>query len=182
MGRGRNTADRWGRVARLLHWTVAVMVAAMIWFGWEAEATKDHDQSYALIHIHFQIGILLFALMALRALWRLSQPAPLDVAATPLWQVRVKNLTHTLLYALLLLMPVAGYIVYVHMQADMRLFSLVTVPTLFTPQYEDESLRAYAWYAHVYGSWMLIALITLHISAALWHGLVKRDGVLRRMV
>lgn len=178
----RNSKDKWGLIARVLHWTVALLIVAMIWFGWEAEATKGRDQSYALIHIHFQIGIFLTALMLLRLLWRIGNAAPHDNPAMPGWQVRLKNLTHLLLYALLLLMPVAGYIVYVHMQADMRVLSAFTVPTLFTPQYEDESLRAYAWYAHIYGSWLLMGLIALHISAAAWHLLVKRDGVLRRML
>jgi len=69
------------------------------------------------------------------------------------------------------------------MDAPMTWFGIVDLPKLFTPPIDDETWRANAWYVHVYSSWALIALATLHISAALWHEFVLADRLIRsRMI
>jgi cytochrome b561 len=88
---------------------------------------------------------------------------------------------HGLIYVLLIILPVAGYIVLVHKKVDMTVFGLFTVPTLFTPSVEDQGLWAGAWYVHYFAGWILLGLLGLHIGAALFHQFVLRDGLIRRM-
>lgn len=176
-----NTEARWGLVARLFHWLVAVLVVLQLSLGWLSELEPDRDRSFALIRSHYQFGIVLLGLMLMRMSWRLWQNAPDDLPDEPLWRSAAAQCVHAALYGLLLTMPVSGYIIWVHMSAPMDVFGLVTIPRIFTPPAEDETLRAAAWYVHYYSSWALVGLVALHISAAFWHQFVLRDGLLRRM-
>ena len=82
---------------------------------------------------------------------------------------------------MLIILPVAGYVVWAHMKADMTVFGLFSVPTLFMPPVEDERLRAGAWYVHYFAGWTLAGLVALHVAAALFHQFVLRDGLIRRI-
>lgn len=176
-----NSPTRWGRIARVLHWSVALLVVTMLGLGWAAELTEDRAASFALIRNHFQLGMLVFALMVMRVAWRVSTRVPARVPGEPAWREAIATAVHAVLYVLLLVMPISGYIIWVHMQADMTLFGMLRVPVLFTPDADDERLRAGAWYVHYYGQWSVIALVVLHVAAALWHDLVRRDATLARM-
>lgn len=177
-----NEPDRWGLVARTLHWTVAALVVTMLVLGWASELEEERDRSLMLIRTHFQFGVVLFGLMILRLTWRLARPVPAPPSAEPPWRTRAAGAVHAVLYLLLLTMPVSGYIIWIHMNAPMDVFGVLTLPRLFTPPVEDETLRAGAWYVHYFSGWILVSLVGLHLSSALWHRFVARDGVLRRML
>lgn len=177
-----NEPHRWGLVARALHWTAAALVVTMLVLGWASEWEEQRDRSFMLIRTHFQFGVVLFGLMILRLLWRLARAAPAPPSAEPPWRAHTAATVHAALYLLLLTMPVSGYIIWIHMKAPMDVFGLFDLPRLFTPPVEDETLRAGAWYVHYFSGWILVALIGLHISAALWHEFVARNRILRRML
>lgn len=176
----RNTPARWGLVARTLHWAVAAFVVGQFVTGWLAETTADRDASFGLIRTHFQAGMTLLGLIVLRVLWRLSTRPP---AQSPTREVAsiAAVAVHGMLYGLLLVLPISGYLIWVHMDADMKVLGLVEIPRLLTPNPDDERLRAAAWYVHYAAGWALAGLTLLHIAAAAWHG-IRRDGVLSRMV
>lgn len=176
-----NTMQSWGLLARLLHWLIAAFIVGQFITGWLSENASDRETSDALIRTHFQFGVILTALMVMRVLWRLSHNPPEPPPGEPVWRERTAQTVHGLIYLLLLALPIAGYVVFVHMQLAMDVFGLFTVPTLFTPQYEDEALRAGAWYVHRYAGWALIGLVILHVMAALFHQFALNDGLLRRM-
>lgn len=176
-----NTVQSWGLVARVLHWLVAAFIVGQFITGWLSENASDRETSDALIRTHFQFGVIPTALIVMRVLWRLAQKPPEPPPGEPVWRVRTAHTVHGLIYLLLLALPIAGYVVFVHMQLAMDVFSLFKVPTLFTPQYEDEALRAGAWYVHRYAGWVLVSLVIVHVMAALFHQFVLNNGLLRRM-
>lgn len=180
MGLG-NTTQSWGLVGRVLHWSVAAFIVGQFISGWLSENLSDRETSNALIRTHFQFGVVLTGLIIMRVLWRLSHKPPEPPPGEPVWRERVAQIVHIFIYALLILLPISGYIVWVHMQRAMDVLGLFTIPALFTPQYEDETFRAGAWYVHHYGSWMLFTLSILHVAAALFHQFGLKDGLLRRM-
>lgn len=177
----RNSSRSWGLVARALHWIIAIMIVGQFITGWLAENESNRDASLTLLRNHFQFGVILTGFILMRVLWRLSDRSPEPLPGEPPWRERAAQVVHGLIYLLLILLPVAGYIVLVHMKVDMTVFGLFTVPTLFTPSVEDERLRAGAWYVHYFAGWTLVGLVGLHISAALFHQFVLRDGLVRRM-
>ena len=177
----RNSSRSWGLVARALHWIIAVMIVGLFATGWLAENESNRDASLILLRNHFQFGVILTGLIVMRVLWRLSVRSPEPLPGEPYWRERMAQSVHGLIYVLLIILPVAGYIVLVHKKVDMTVFGLFTVPTLFTPSVEDQGLWAAAWYVHYFAGWILLGLLGLHIGAALFHQFVLRDGLIRRM-
>lgn len=147
--------------------------------GWAAEWEKDREASFQLIRTHYQFGVLIFALMIFRLSWRLAKGAPAPLLDEPPARRWTAHVTHWALYALLITMPVSGYVIWVWMDAPMTFLGFVDIPKLFVPPAEDETWRANAWYVHFYSSWAVIALTTLHVGAALWHEVALRDGLIR---
>lgn len=176
-----NTSQSWGLVARGLHWLVALLIVGQFATGWLSEAADDRATSFVLIRNHYQFGVILSGLILLRLLWRLSNKAPEPLAGEPVWRERSARTVHVLMYGLLIVLPITGYIIWIHMKAEMSVFGLFSAPRLFTPPVEDETLRAGAWYVHYFAGWFLVGLVGLHVLAALWHQFVRRDGLLGRM-
>lgn len=169
--------------ARVLHWLVAVLVIVQVVLGWAAEWERDREASFRLIQTHYQAGLLIFGLMILRLSWRIANAPPPPLIDEPPVRKHSATFTHWALYALLLTMPLSGYVIWVWMDVPMTAFGFLEVPKLFVPPAEDETWRANAWYIHFYSSWALIGLAALHIGAALWHEFAVRDGLIRsRMI
>lgn len=184
-----NTSLRWGLVARVFHWLVAVLVVVQLILGWRQGLLQEHDPagSIAVLFTHFQFGVMILALVILRLAWRIASPAPAPPASEPAWRRRLAATVHGALYGLLLIMPITGYIIWAHMSPYVRIdepmevFGLFTVPMLFTPP-EDDTLRIWTSYVHQYCSWVLVGLVSLHIAAAIWHQFVLKDRILNRML
>jgi cytochrome b561 len=166
--------------ARVLHWLVALLVFFQIALGWIAEAEKDDARNLEILHAHVQFGVLIFGLMLLRLTWRLAKGAPPPSEDEPPLRQKIAASTHGLLYLLLLTMPASGYVIWSWMDAPMSLWGVSALPDLFPVMPEDETGRAIAWYFHVYSSRILVALIALHVGAALYHELILRDGLIRK--
>ncbi len=170
------TTQRFSFPARLLHWAVAAAIPIQIYLGWAAEWEEARAESFRLIRSHYQLGVVIFGLMLLRILWRVGYGVPAHLEAEPRWRSVLAATVHWLFYALLLTMPVSGYVIWVWMDVPMDILGIFHLPKLFTPPVEDETGRALAWYIHYYSSWAVIALVTLHVTAALWHQFVRRDN------
>lgn len=170
---------RYAAPARIMHWVVAVLAIIQFYLGWASEQEPDRDASFAVIHLHFQLGMAILALMLLRLSWRIAHPAPMTEPG-PRWQRLMASTTHFLLYALLFVLPLTGYIIWVWMEAPRSVFALFDVPALFTPPANDETGRAVAWYIHLSSAYTLAALVVLHIAAALWHEFWLSDRLIRR--
>jgi len=173
-------AQRFRLPARILHWLVALAIPWQIYLGWAAELAVSRETGSRLIHLHYQVGVTIAALMVLRLTWRITYGAPEFPVGEPLWRRRLAAITHWALYALLLLLPASGYVIWVWMNAPMDVFDLFELPKLFTPPAEDETGRALAWYVHFWAGWTLIGLIALNVGAALWHQFARRDGLISR--
>lgn len=177
------TTERYRLPARALHWLVALAMPVQFYLGWAAELDPEWGSSSRLLHFHFQLGLTVAALVILRITWRIACGAPAPPVGERPWRRRLAAFTHWTMYALLLLLPISGYVIWVWMDASTDVFGLFDLPRLFTPPEEDETGRAIAWYVHYWSGWVLAGLVTLHVSAALWHQFIRRDHLIaRRMV
>ena len=170
--------DRYDGVAQSLHWLVLLLVVAQY-------ATKLLPAGFASMTEgqrngwHVAIGPAILLLMLLRLAWRLTHrapPPPSDLSA-PLRLL--SRTTHWLFYGLLVVLPVLGWIAASGYGAQVTLLKLVPLPALIGP---DKSLAESVGRLHGRLAWALLIVIALHVAGALYHALVKRDGVMRRMV
>jgi cytochrome b561 len=166
--------------ACVLHWLVALAIPFQIYLGWAAELASTRETGSQFVHLHYQVGVTIAALMTLRLTWRIAVGAPAHRDDDPRWRRRLAAITHWALYGLLFLLPASGYVTWVWMKAPMGVFGLFELPKLFIPPEEDETWRAIAWYVHYWCGWILIGLVILHVGAAVWHQFVRRDGLISR--
>ncbi len=172
--------ERWGAVSQGLHWLVAALVLLLGIVGLVMGELPRVPKYFWVYTAHKSLGITVLALVVVRLGWRLYAGAPPAVPGTPGWQQRTANVTHGLLYALVLAMPLSGWL-YDSASGlrPFRLFGLVEMPRLSAP---DERLADLSHALHEWGFWLLIALVLLHAGAALYHHLHLRDATLARML
>lgn len=139
-----------------------------------ARSTQD-----AMFIFHKNVGVLILLLMVVRLAYRLAVPPPPLPASVPQWQQRISGITHKLLYLLVFVMALSGYIRVVAGGFPIESLDALGVPRL-APR--SDNLAETAKAVHSLTRFALIPLILLHIGAALFHGVVKRDGVLSRMI
>lgn len=169
--------QRYPLALRVLHWLLAVLLAAQIALGFAAEHGTPRALSDVLFSCHFKLGVMILGLMLLRLGLRLVLPLPGEDDGESRWRRRIRAVVHGLLYLLVLVLPISGHVIWVWMGADRGLFGGLEVPALFVPPEADETGRAIAWYVHVYGAWTLLAVAGLHVAAATWR---QRRGIIRQ--
>ncbi|XYD06637.1 cytochrome b/b6 domain-containing protein [Methylobacterium sp. NMS12] len=167
---------RFNRPARLLHWTMAALILAMLLIG-VAMVTSLADYG-ALVALHRPLGILILLLAGLRLAnrWR-HAPPPLP-ADLPGWQKRAAHGSHILLYGLMLAMPLIGWAMLSAARYPVVLAGPVVLPPIL-PQ--DPMLYAALRRVHTALAYGLFAVILAHLAAALLHALIRRDGVFAGM-
>ena len=176
--RGEASA-RYGIVAQGLHWVIAILVGGMLILGKIMIDMPDGFEKLRLYQVHKSFGFTVLALMVVRLAWRLTHRPPPLPPAKP-WEHFLARLTHGGLYVLLLAMPMTGWLTVSAspLPIPTRYFDLFTIPDLTAP---DKALRDTASAIHSLLSSILIALLALHIAAALKHHFVNKDDVLLRI-
>lgn len=169
----------WPALSKALHWLTAALIVAMAWLGLTMGDLPNGPDKIATYALHKSIGLTILALALLRLLWRLYAGAPAPVAGTPRWQERIAALTHGLLYALLLALPLSGWWVNSAAGFPLQWFGLFNLPSLAA---REEALHALATQTHEVLFWTLATLVVLHAGAALHHHLFLGDATLVRML
>lgn len=171
----RNGA-KYDGVARLVHWLVVVLIAAQFVIGWTMPDVHKGTQPTGLIAWHLGVGAVLVAVMTVRIIWRVTHRPPPDTLAPMLRAI--SKITHLLLYAALIVVPLLGWANASSRGWAVRLLGVVSYPKL-TPV--GSSLGHEMGDVHGVLAWVLFALIFMHVAAALFHRFVLKDQVLQRM-
>lgn len=176
----------WGWVSRLLHWTMAALILFQLGYGLYMTRVQDLLERFVLTQTHKSWGFVVFVLALARILWRLGNRSRPALPPMPAWQARAAAVSHGLLYLLMILMPVSGWLMASAaptqdlLQMQNLVFGVYALPDPFVPgaqRIEDASRLV-----HVYAAIGLTALLVLHAGAALKHQFVDHDGLLARMV
>ncbi|UVJ42352.1 cytochrome b/b6 domain-containing protein [Pseudomonas sp. LS1212] len=165
-------------LARLLHWSMALLILTMLFIGAGMVASVSERHEW-LIHIHKPLGALLLVLVILRLVVRLSTRQPPLPADMPGWQVLAARLSHLLLYALMLILPLLGWAMLSAAGDPVMLTSALQLPPILPA---NAATFAVLRKAHGYLAYLLFLTILLHLAAALFHGWIRRDGVLESML
>lgn len=169
----KSTPTQYGRVAIAIHWSSAAAVILTWIAGFVVADVAAPAQQPPILVAHVTLGLIVFALTLLRiAWWAFADRHPGAPAGQPLWQVRTAQAVHALLYVLLVLMATSGITTLVLSGA---------MPTILSGGPVPDFSELIPRIAHGIMSKILLALFVLHVAAALWHQLVKRDHLLARM-
>lgn len=172
-------SERWGPVSQILHWVSVVLLVAIAAIGLTMEDlpnTPDKIRTYAL---HKSLGLTLLGVVVLRLLWRWTRPVPADVPGLAPWIRRAAATVHWGLYALMLAMPLSGWLLNSAEGFPLQYFRLFNLPALAP---ESEDLAELAEALHENGFWILVLLTAGHVLAALFHHFFLGDRTLHRML
>jgi cytochrome b561 len=171
------TPLRFALPARILHWLMAALILAMLLIGAGMVSTAS-SRYPELLAWHRPIGIAILLLALIRLAVRLTHRPPPLPADLPAIQVAAAKGSHYLLYALMITMPLIGWAMQSAGGYPVTLWKgLVLFPIL------PENIQLYGWlrYAHGLLGYAFFLLILAHLGAALFHGLIRRDGVFGSM-
>jgi cytochrome b561 len=163
--------------ARVLHWLMAIMILSMLFIGvgMVASVSERHDW---LVRIHKPLGIAILVLAVVRLIVRLRNPPPPLPSDLPAIQKFAAHASHWLLYVLMIVLPLVGWAMLSAGGYPVMLSESLRLPPIF-----PVSGPAFAILRHAHAWLAIVLLLTFlaHVGAALYHGLIRRDGVLSSM-
>ena len=170
--------ERYHPGAIAFHWIAAALILANLVLGISMVQLPISPRKLNWYLWHKSIGVTIFAVTALRLAWRAMHPAPAAVPM-PAWQQRAAGLSHVALYALMVLVPLSGWLFSSASGVQVVYARLLPLPDLVP---RDRALADVLRVVHLALNASLATIVVVHIAAALKHHFVDRDGVLARMV
>jgi len=171
-------SETYNRGAIALHWVTAALIVANLLLGLSMVALPISPRKLHWYLFHKSIGVTIFLLTSLRLAWRAvrSHPAPVPM---PAWQRRAAAASHALLYVLLFVIPLSGWLYSSATGVQVVYLGIVPLPDLVG---KDRALAGLLRVVHVSLNALLFATVCLHVAAAIRHHFVDRDAVLARML
>ena len=162
-----------------LHWLIAILIVAAFALGTVMTDMRISPTKLQYYSYHKWLGVTVLALVAIRLLARLFSTAPAYPDTMGNWQKKVANATHILLYVLMFAVPLSGYFYTSAAGYPVVYLGMFELPTIIGP---DPELKHSLKELHELLTNVILALVSLHVLAALKHQFVDKDGILRRMV
>ncbi|WP_269429152.1 cytochrome b [Sphingomonas sp. 37zxx] len=178
MAEALHPADRYGAVARFLHWSMAALILINLALGLLHDWLEDIG--FQAMGLHKSLGLTLLVLIVVRIGWRLAHRPPPLPGSMSAKEARLATAVHIALYALMVVMPLSGYIFSSGGKYPLTYFDLFSVPKL--PVTRDDMIVDLSHEGHEILGWVMLLAAIGHIAAALRHHLVLRDGMLKRML
>lgn len=176
----KNTQRSYGLIAVTLHWLVALTVIGLAILGlWMTDLSYYSPYYRSAPFWHKSIGITLAVVMLLRLVWRWVNPRPVHLANHQKWETNMAAAVHALLYLLLFVIVISGYLISTAKGQGISVFGWFDVPALLSelPGQADR-----AGFVHYWVAITVLGLATLHALGALKHHFIDRDDTLRRML
>lgn len=179
-GPGASPSDSgYGTGARLFHWITALAVFVMVPVGIAMTSEGFESIGDPLFILHKGLGTVILVLVLLRLLWKAVSPSPPPLPdSVPKRQQRLAHLTHGGLYAMLVIMTMTGFTRVRTGGFPNELLDALGVPT-FLPEMPDLTITLSV--IHKVSAYTFVALIAVHVAAAVYHAWIRDDGVVRRM-
>lgn len=175
----QNNTIKYGTVAKMLHWVMAILIIAMLVMGLIINDMSPSLDKLKLIGLHKSTGIVLLGLVMIRVIWKYINVAPLLPYKLKKLEKMAAYLAHALLYMGMFAMPLSGWAMSSAAGYKVSVFGWFTLPALMTP---DKQMRIFFSQSHQYIAWGLIIMLALHVMAALLHHFYHRNNILLRML
>lgn len=175
----KNTVNSFGYVAKNFHWLLAFLIISMLIFGYFLD-TSPALTGESAHNIHKMIGITVLALVILRLFWRWINIQPSYSSTLPSFYKIIVRLAHYAIYLVIFLMPLSGWVMSTASGHIPHFFADIYLPMPGISL--NEQLAGQMYQVHNFLAIALIALISVHIVAALFHHFILRDNVLTRIL
>lgn len=172
-----NTENSYGLIAKLFHWIMSIMVILMLIAGFLMDDYIEPPLKWQIFGLHEATGVLILTLVILRLLWRFYNTTVLLPADLPNWQKKVATININLLYLLMILMPISGFLMTILSNHHIDFYGLFTIQSFA----QDLQFAKICKKIHQKAALLFTALIILHILAAFYHHFIRKDNVLKRM-
>ena len=176
----KNTASRFGLVAKTFHWIIALLIIGLIALGWYMVTLTYYDRWYnTSLETHRALGLLVLVLALLNLCWRAYSRPPAFVPTIKPWERISARIAHITLFGMMLVIPATGYIISTSAGGPVSVFGWFEIPAVVAvgERYRDIAIKAHYYLA--YGTALLIGV---HAAAAFKHQFYDRDGTLKRML
>lgn len=167
---------KYSQLARVLHWSVALLVFLTWPMGLMIGFVKD-DVKLDFYLVHESLGFLVLWVMLLRIGARLSRPAP--AIQGPRIERIAAHTVHGLIYIFLVIMPVSGFLATNAHGFPLQWFGLVEI---WSPLGKSPQIAPVLSAIHEWSAWIVLGLVALHLLAVIFHHLVRRDATLYRIL
>jgi cytochrome b561 len=168
---------RFNLLARLLHWTMAVLILTMLFVGIGMVSTVS-PRYHQLLSFHKSVGSLILLLVAIRLINRLVRPPPPLPSDLPAWQKFLAIASHLILYALMFALPLVGWSMLSAGGYPIVVFGAIHLPPILA---HDVAVFAVLRTIHTLLAVLLFTTFLGHLGAALFHKLIRRDDVFKSM-
>ncbi len=167
----------------ILHWTIAAGILFLIPLG----IYMVNTESWNLYHLHKSIGLILFFVILVRVIWRLKNGLPVPISGRSNTELAASKVAHVAILILTLLLPVTGMVYSGASGHGFGIFSINIFPSNYSPETGqaipfNETLMVWGQTLHSWLGYLLLAIIVVHILAALKHHFINRDSTLKRML
>lgn len=172
-----NSREKYGHLAKILHWLMAIVFVAMFFIAYVmTNIDKSHFRD-SLYDFHKATGILLFMLAIVRLTWRALNVSPALPSAMRVWQQQAAKWNVIFLYAVMIIMPISGFLTSTLGGHPITFYGLITLAPL------SHNAVASQFYSDVHEivSYVFIGLFSLHVLGSLYHHYCLKDGLLKKM-
>ena len=173
----KNSENRFGLIAILLHWIMAVLIIGLLGIGLYMVSLPIGFEKLKLYGWHKEYGFLVLGLVIFRLFWRLINITP--HLSLPWFEIIAARLMHWAFYGFMLAMPITGWLITSAAGLPASFFGLFVLPNLIAP---NEEFRQFFELVHKWLGYGLIVAIFLHACAALKHHFIDKDDILKRMI
>ncbi|NVK19437.1 MAG: YceI family protein [Methylocystaceae bacterium] len=175
----RNTEDTFGCIAKGFHWIMVLGFIALYVIGFYMTGLPLGPDMFEQIALHKSIGMIVLGLSVLRLVWRFTNPNPKLPSGMPTHERIGSYVSHIALYGVMIVMPLSGWAMSSAANYPVSIFGWVTMANIMDPSKEAvEFLKSF----HGLMAWVILALIAVHVLAALKHHFINKDNVLTRML
>jgi cytochrome b561 len=175
----KNTTTRFGAIAMLLHWVIALLMIGLIILGLYMVGLPISLHKLKYYGWHKEFGVLVLMLATVRLAWRFTNTTPLLPPQMPKWEQMAAHGMHYVFYVFMFALPITGWMLSSAAGLPVSFFGLFVLPDLISA---NEQTRHLLTEIHKWLAYGLIAAICGHTGAALQHHFINKDDILRRML
>ena len=174
----RNTNEKYGKVAIVIHWVMALMIIALVFIGFSLDDIEK-PLKFTIIGLHKATGTLVLILGLFRWYWMISNDSPAPVEGMSKADIGISHATKWILMLALIGMPMSGIIMSMFAGHGISMYGLFEISPMLDKNIDNAKFFGSL---HELGAYAISGIIGLHVLAALKHHFINKDNVLNRML